>query len=315
MSQPRVVVGVDGSPLAKAAVVQAAHFASTRGMTLHVLHAFAPDLPMLGFGALADRGVVTEHGRRLLDNAVARAHAAHPDLTVTRGLHDGYASQALIASSRTAALVVVGVAGFGLLSRTSLGAVAMQVLTHAHCPVLVVGHTGAGSPVPGSRVVVGVDGSEHSLGALRTAVREATVLGGTVDAVHAWQARGATDPTLASASSWDEYVAGVEQIVDTHPSHPRPGARRDQGRGARRARRPGARPGREQRGREPRRRRRPRDRRLRGAARGLHGPAARRAQRVPGARQPLTPAPSRRSVAPSRSRTKAHSHATCSHAA
>ncbi|MBM6400200.1 universal stress protein [Phycicoccus sonneratiae] len=225
MSQPRVVVGVDGSPLSRAAVVQAAHVASTRGMTLHVLHAFAPDLPMLGFGELADRGAVTRHGEQLLRDAVAAAHAAHPDLTVTSALHDGYASRSLIASSHTAALVVVGVAGFGVLSRTSLGAVAMQVLTHARCPVLVVGHTSSGAPQPGGRVVVGVDGSTASLEALRAAVREAGVLGGSVDAVHAWQATGATDPTLAAASSWEEYVAGVERVVDDvvaalRPEHP-----------------------------------------------------------------------------------------------
>jgi nucleotide-binding universal stress UspA family protein len=225
MSQPRVVVGVDGSPLSRAAVVQAAHFASTRGMTLHVLHAFAPDLPMLGFGALADRAQVTRHGEQLLRDAVATAHGAHPDLTVTSGLHDGYASQSLIASSHTAALVVVGVAGFGLLSRTSLGAVAMQVLTHAHCPVLVVGHTTSGAPVPGGRVVVGVDGSPASLAALGLAVREATVLGGSVDVVHAWQPTGSGDPTLAGASSWEEYVAGVERFVGEavtalRPEHP-----------------------------------------------------------------------------------------------
>ncbi len=225
MNQPRVVVGVDGSPPSQAAVVQAAHFASTRGMTLHVLHAFAPDLPMLGFGALADRSVVTEHGRRLLQNAAARAHAAHPDLTVTSGLHDGYASHALIASSHTAALVVVGVTGHGVLSLTSMGAVAMQVLTHARCPVLVVGHASPSTPAPGSRVVVGVDGSEQSLAALRTAVREATVLGGSVEVVHAWQPRAATDPTLASASSWEDYVAGLERLVDDvvagmRPEHP-----------------------------------------------------------------------------------------------
>ncbi len=225
MSQPRVVVGVDGSALSRAAVVQAAHFASTRAMTLHVLHAFAPDLPMLGFGALADRSLVTQHGEQLLRDGVATAHGAHPDLTVTSALHDGYASPSLIASSRTAALVVVGVAGNGLLSRTSLGAVAMQVLTHAHCPVLVVGHTTSAAPAPGGRVVVGVDGSPASLTALRLAVREATVLGGSVEAVHAWQATGAGDPTLASASSWEEYVAGVQRVVDDAvtalgPEHP-----------------------------------------------------------------------------------------------
>ncbi|GGL22145.1 universal stress protein [Phycicoccus endophyticus] len=222
MSQSRVVVGVDGSPLSKAAVVQAAHFASTRGMTLHVLHAFAPDLPMLGFGVLSDREAVTTHGRQLLENAVARAHAAHPGLTVTTALHDGYASQSLIASSHTAALVVLGSTGHGVLSLTSMGAVAMQVLTHAHCPVLVVGHPRTSAPEPGSRVVAGVDGSPSSLEALRTAVREASILRGSVEVVHAWQARGASDPTLANASSWEEYVAGVESLVEEAVAELRP---------------------------------------------------------------------------------------------
>ena len=131
MSVNRVVVGVDGSPNSKAAVAQASHFASSRGMRLQVLHAFAPDLPMLGFGALSDRAVVTEHGQQLLDNAVARAHSMHPDLEVTQALQDGYASEALVAASRTAALVVVGATGHGILSQASVGPTAMQVVTHA----------------------------------------------------------------------------------------------------------------------------------------------------------------------------------------
>ncbi|NHA66775.1 universal stress protein [Phycicoccus flavus] len=215
MSQSRVVVGVDGSPLSTTAVLQASHYASSRGMSLHVLHAFAPDLPMLGFGALSDRTAVTGHGRQLLAAAAARAHAAHPDLTVTTGLQDGYASQALISSSRSADLVVVGAVGFGLLSRATMGAVAMQVLTHAQCPVLVVGHETGGAPVPGSRVVVGVDGSDDSLEALRAGAREAGVLDGTLEVVHTWQAKGAADPTLGRASSWEEYERVVEQRVRT----------------------------------------------------------------------------------------------------
>ncbi len=213
MNQSRVVVGVDGSPASMAAVTHAAHVASSRGMSLHVLHAFAPDLPMLGFGALADRALVTEHGNRLLAAATARAHAAHPDLTVTTSLHDGYASPALIASSHTAALVVVGAVGQGLISRVSMGAVAMQVLTHAHCPVLVVGHEAVAAPVPQGRIVVGIDGSDDSLAALHVAAREARIIGGTLEAVHAWRARAATDPTLARSSSWEEYESAIEDRV------------------------------------------------------------------------------------------------------
>lgn len=213
MSHSRIVVGVDGSDLSKTAVLQAAHFASSRGLTLHLLHAFAPDLPMLGFGAVADRSVVTEHGERLLREASARAHAAHSELTVTSALHDGYASQALVSASRSAALVVVGAAGHGLLSRTTMGAVAMQVLTHARCPVLVVGHETPAAPTPGGHVVVGVDRAPASLSAVRTAAREARLLGGSVEAVHAWQAHDADDPTLAGASTWQEYVATIEDQV------------------------------------------------------------------------------------------------------
>jgi nucleotide-binding universal stress UspA family protein len=215
MSVSRVVVGVDGSPNSKAAVAQAAYFASTRGMTLHVLHAFAVDLPMLGFGAVDDRTVVTDHGRTLVEEAAARAHAAHPGLTVTTSLHDGYASEALVAASRTAALVVVGAFGHGILSQASVGAVAMQVVTHARCPVLVVGHDTAGAPTPGGRVLAGVDGSEASLHAVQAAFREAAIIGGTLDVVHAWQARSATDPTLAGTASWGEYAKALEAKVDT----------------------------------------------------------------------------------------------------
>ncbi len=214
MSLSRVVVGVDGSPNSKAAVAQASHFASSRGMVLHVLHAFAPDLPMLGFGALSDRDLVTEHGRQLIGNASARAHAMHPDLQVTSSLHDGYASEALVAASRTAALVVVGATGHGILSQASVGPTAMQVVTHARCPVLVVGHETSGAPADGGRIVAGVDGSAASIKAVQAAFREAVIVGGSLDVVHAWQALSAADPTLGQTSSWEDYAAECETKVD-----------------------------------------------------------------------------------------------------
>lgn len=214
MSSSRVVVGVDGSPLSQTAVARAAHFASDRGMSLHVLHAFAPDLPMLGFGALSDRSVILSHGQRLVGDAAARAHAIDPDLTVTTACRDGFASQALIAASGSAALLVIGAMGDGVFSRAGAGAVAMQVVTHAKCPVLVVQHALAASPTPGGRVVVGIDGSKQSLRALGIAYREAAVTGGSLDVVHAWQASGAEDPTLQSTSSWEDYEARLSGLID-----------------------------------------------------------------------------------------------------
>lgn len=214
MNPSRVVVGVDGSPLSQAAVAQAAHFASSRGMGLHVLHAFASDLPMLGFGALEDRSVLTDHGHRLVAAAAAQAHAAHPALDVTTSCHDGFASEALVSASRTAALVVLGAMGHGILSRAGVGAVAMQVVTHARCPVLVVGHETTGEPVPGGRVVAGVDLSEESLRALGVAFREAALTASHLEVVNVWQARSPQDPTLAQRSSWEDYAGHLEDAVE-----------------------------------------------------------------------------------------------------
>jgi nucleotide-binding universal stress UspA family protein len=198
-----------------AAVARAAQMASSRRLPLKVLHAFAPDLPMLGFGQLTDgSAVVSTHAHRLVADGVARAHAVDPTLTVTTSIRDGYASQALVDASRTASIVVVGAMGHGVLSRASVGAVAMQVVTHARCPVLVVGHeTVSGSSATGP-VVVGVDGSKPSLRALGVAFDEAARTGASLDVVHAWEAHSASDPTLDPDSSWSTYEANLEQIVE-----------------------------------------------------------------------------------------------------
>jgi nucleotide-binding universal stress UspA family protein len=216
MSASRVVVGVDGSPLSMAAVSAAAQIASERGLPLHVLHAFAVDLPMLGFGELTkDSDVVSTHASRLVAQGVARAHAIDPSLTVTTAVRDGYASQALVDAARTAALVVVGAMGHGLFSRASVGAVAMQVVTHARCPVLVVGHEGTPPASESAAVVVGVDGSKASLRALSAAFDEAVRRSAPLRVVHAWEPSSASDPTLSGDSTWSDYAADLERTLSS----------------------------------------------------------------------------------------------------
>lgn len=207
----RIVVGIDGSAHGWAALAWAAEEASRMSLPVHLIHAFAPDIPMLGFGT-TDQSSIREEGERLLATARARAHAADPTLRVTTSLPPGFASPALVKASHDATMVVLGAVGHGLLSRATVGAVAQQVAAHATCPVVIVGHEGH-SETPHHRIVVGVDGSPASAAALHTAFDYAATREAELVVVHAWEARGPEDPTLTTESSWPAYERTLEQKV------------------------------------------------------------------------------------------------------
>ena len=207
----RIVVGIDGSAHGWAALAWAAERASKMSCPLHLIHAFAPDIPMLGFGS-TDQSSLKEEGERLLSTARARAHAVDPTLTVTTSLPPGFASPALVKASHDAAMVVLGAVGHGLLSRATIGAVAQQVAAHATCPVVIVGHEGRSEP-PHHRVVVGVDGSTASSAALHAAFDYAASQEAELVVVHAWEPQGPEDPTLSTDSSWPAYESELEQRV------------------------------------------------------------------------------------------------------
>lgn len=207
----RIVVGIDGSAHGWAALAWAAERASDVSTPLHLVHAFAPDLPMLGFGT-TDQSSIQAEGKRLLATATARAHAINPALTVTTSLPPGFASRALVAASHSATMVVLGAIGHGLLSRATIGAVAQQVAAHAECPVVIVGHEGH-SESTHRRVVVGVDGSPSAMAALHCAFDFAASRDAELVVVHAWEAKGIEDPTLQSDSSWPAYESHLEQEV------------------------------------------------------------------------------------------------------
>ncbi|GAA4123724.1 universal stress protein [Knoellia locipacati] len=208
----RIVVGIDGSAHGWAALAWAAEHASRRSIPVHIIHAFAPDIPMLGFGS-TDQTSIKNEGERLLTTARARAHAIDPTLTLTTSLPPGFASPALVKASHDATMVVLGAVGHGLLSRATIGAVAQQVAAHATCPVVIVGHEGH-SETPHHRVVVGVDGSTPSAAALHSAFDYAASQESELVVVHAWEAKGPEDPTLKTDSSWPAYESDLEQRVD-----------------------------------------------------------------------------------------------------
>ncbi|GGQ70411.1 universal stress protein [Streptomyces pilosus] len=180
-----VVVGVDGSASALAAVDAAAREARMRDAELHVIHAFTwpamhapPGASPLGPPA----GALRESVDRLLAQATAQARNAAPGVKVSRAAIPGEKVTALEAQSRTAQLVVVGHRGSGGFRDVLLGSTAVHLSAHARCPVMVV----RGRPDPAGPVAVAVDGSPQGQPAVAFAFAEAALRGADLLTVHAW---------------------------------------------------------------------------------------------------------------------------------
>lgn len=197
-----VVVGIDGSEPALAAVRAAALEAAQRGEQLRIVHAFiwaefhvnvgpvSADLPGTG---------LRHNAEDLLAEAAIEATKVAPQVPVSTTLIDGAPTPVLIGESHGAALLVLGDRGLGGLSGLIVGSVAVHAAAHAHCPVLVV--RGA-EPATGP-VVVGVDGSEGSQLAVDFAFAECANRGAELLAVHAWS----EEPQLAQRTL-SESLAG-----------------------------------------------------------------------------------------------------------
>lgn len=214
-----VVVGVDGSEQSRQAVRLAAREAAWRHRPLRVVHAFIWPLLRAPLGpspAGPPEGGLRQQAERVIAEAVAEAQRSQPDVPVTGEVVDGQATVVLLRESREAELMVVGDRGLGGFTGLLLGAVAVQVVEHAPCPVLVA----RGEDRREGPVLVGVDGSPLSEPAIGFAMEEAAWRGTKVVAVHAWThpaslGPGDMQPLVydANASEEDETRALAESLA------------------------------------------------------------------------------------------------------
>src|SRR6266498_1809141 len=135
----RIVVGVDGSPGARSALLWAADECRVRRQMLLVVH--APDLADTVAVNPADEPAVcflNEVGERMLSEHAAAVLARQPSIVVTTLLGHTPAADALIALSADSELIVVGTHGWGGIISNILGSVSYRVAAHAHCPIAMV---------------------------------------------------------------------------------------------------------------------------------------------------------------------------------
>lgn len=139
-----IVVGVDGSEEAKAALHFAFQEAKLRRAKLRVVHAWQ-------YGSIGAAGVesfyptvgpdvseVRDAAEHALDEAVQASLPDTDSVEVERRLVEGRPAGVLVNESRDAEMLVVGSRGHGGFAALLLGSVSQQVAHHARCPVVIV---------------------------------------------------------------------------------------------------------------------------------------------------------------------------------
>ena len=193
-----IVVGVDNSDDGMRAVEWATGEAALRDRTLRIVHALGRPTVVTGGPSGSAR---LSRARALLTEAQRVAGKAAPDVEAVPVLVVGPAAAALHDQSRGATMVVLGGRGAGGYAGLLVGSVALRVAEHAAAPVVVVRGQGAES----GPVVVGVDASPLASQALDFALREASLRGTDLVAVHAWTnlaAAGLDDALPTREESW-----------------------------------------------------------------------------------------------------------------
>jgi nucleotide-binding universal stress UspA family protein len=99
----------------------------------------------------------------------------------------GDAGVVLVEAAKDAELLVVGTRGRGALRSNVIGSVARHCADHTPVPLVIVPCRDALVPAgPSERIVVGVDGSDNSVAALRWAVENASP-NAEISAISSWQ--------------------------------------------------------------------------------------------------------------------------------
>jgi nucleotide-binding universal stress UspA family protein len=135
-----IVVGVDGSSHAQAALRFAVAEARLRGATVEAVMAW--HLPyyggVAGMPLPLDSEAIERSYRAELDRAVERVDTGGMATPIERRLVEGTPAGVLLDASTGASLLVVGSRGRGGFVGLLLGSVSHQVAAHAHCPVVIV---------------------------------------------------------------------------------------------------------------------------------------------------------------------------------
>ena len=138
----RIVVGVDGSQAANAALRWALRQAELTGDSVEAVNVW--QFPIVG-ASFGWSGVAVTEGMDLralaektLTHAIDEATTHGPAITIEPRVIEGYPASVLVEESADADLLVVGSRGHGTFAEALLGSVSQHCSHHARCPVVIV---------------------------------------------------------------------------------------------------------------------------------------------------------------------------------
>ncbi|QIK76779.1 universal stress protein [Nocardioides piscis] len=188
-----IVVGIDGSDHADAALGWAADQAGLERRPLLIVHS-APD---------ARRDPVRE---QMVQDAVHLASTGRTGIDIRTLVAEDDPRETLITGSRSARLVVVGSHGRSRWRTALLGSVSAAVARHAACPVVVTKDVTRDS---GLGVLVGADGTDASRPVIEFAFRQASLRQQALTVTHCfWDIAG----ELAHGRDVRPDEAGVDDL-------------------------------------------------------------------------------------------------------
>lgn len=201
----RIVVGIDGSTHAEAALDWALQTAAVSHHDITAVSAWEPSggspLPLdLGMRTHLDEGLA-EASLAMTENAIAAARDRCPGskrVAISALAVEGDPGSVLVHAASSAQLLVVGRHGRGAFGLERLGSVAAHCLHHAHGPVVVVppGTGLLGSELP---FVVAVDGSKPAANAARWTAGLALSCGRRLVLVHTTESNPDAPPSSLEA--------------------------------------------------------------------------------------------------------------------
>ena len=172
-------IGVDGSGPSRAALRWGVRRAAERNAAVVLVNTVDDEWGLVGRDAAAD---AERQARQLLIEESARAAELHTGVTLTTRIVHGGTAWALATLPSPEDLLIVGTHKTGFLRGRVLGSRSVQIASAARCSVAIVPDTTLDSR---HVVVVGVDGTDGSLPAVRLGAQEADRLDQDLLLVHA----------------------------------------------------------------------------------------------------------------------------------